>query len=122
VIVSQDLMKQKGWNLSALQYPSSIHLCCTMLHTQDGVADRFVRDVRESAETIMANPEAHKGGSCAIYGNFFAGNAAAAVLSQAFFVPGMAQSIPDRDIVGTMAWTYLDALYATKGSKKAVAK
>ena len=36
-----------------MQFPSSIHLCCTMLHTQDGVADRFIKDVRESAETIM---------------------------------------------------------------------
>jgi glutamate/tyrosine decarboxylase-like PLP-dependent enzyme len=29
-----DGMKARGWNLNALQFPSSIHLCCTMLHTQ----------------------------------------------------------------------------------------
>ncbi len=27
-------MKKRGWNLNALQFPSCIHLCCTMLHTK----------------------------------------------------------------------------------------
>ena len=35
-----DEMKKRGWNLNALQFPSCIHLCCTMLHTQPGVADK----------------------------------------------------------------------------------
>jgi len=27
-------MRKRGWNLNALQFPASIHLCCTMLHTK----------------------------------------------------------------------------------------
>ena len=40
-------MRKKGWNLNVLQFPSSIHLCCTMLHTQEGVAERFLEHVEE---------------------------------------------------------------------------
>lgn len=65
-----DLMKKKGWNLSSLQFPNSLHLCVTMLHTQPGVADAFINDVRESAKTIKAEPEIHKGGSAAMYGTW----------------------------------------------------
>ncbi|KAJ3610611.1 hypothetical protein NHX12_022703 [Muraenolepis orangiensis] len=40
-------LTSKGWNLNTLQFPSSIHICCTVLHTRQGVADKFVSDVRE---------------------------------------------------------------------------
>uniref|UniRef100_A0A3Q3IJK3 sphinganine-1-phosphate aldolase n=2 Tax=Monopterus albus TaxID=43700 RepID=A0A3Q3IJK3_MONAL len=40
-------LMSKGWNLNHQQFPSSIHICCTVLHTQPGVADQFIRDVRE---------------------------------------------------------------------------
>ncbi len=90
-----DEMKKRGWCLNALQFPSSIHLCVTMVHTEAGVADRFVSDVAEIAKAILADPESYKGGSAAIY--------------------GMAQSVPDRSIIDEMTWLYLDTLYATKG-------
>ena len=41
-----DLMKESGWNLNVLQSPACVHLCCTMLHAQSGVADRFINDVK----------------------------------------------------------------------------
>merc|ERR1712179_662270 len=34
-----------SWNLNILQEPASVHLCCTMLHVEPGVADRFINDV-----------------------------------------------------------------------------
>lgn len=37
--------------------PPSIHICVTVLHTQPGVADRFVRDVKEQVAIIMKNPK-----------------------------------------------------------------
>lgn len=37
--------------------PPSIHICVTVLHTQQGVADRFVRDVKEQVAIIMKNPK-----------------------------------------------------------------
>ena len=35
----------------------SIHICCTVLHTQKGVADQFIREVREQVAIIMKNPK-----------------------------------------------------------------
>ena len=89
-----DEMKKRGWALNALQFPSCIHLCVTMVHTQEGVAERFVSDVKEIAMKILAEPDKYVGGSAAIY--------------------GMAQSIPDRSIIDEMTWLYLDTLYAVK--------
>lgn len=93
-----EMLKGRGWNLNNLQFPSCIHLCVTMLHTEDGVADRFVRDVRESAAKAMADPNATNTESAAIY--------------------GMSQTIPDRGLVSLITWSYLDSLYITKTERK----
>ncbi|KAA8577662.1 hypothetical protein FQN60_003416 [Etheostoma spectabile] len=90
-------LTSKGWNLNTLQYPSSIHLCCTVLHTQSGVADLFIRDVKEQVAIIMKNPKAKTTGMGAIY--------------------GMAQSIPDRSMVTEISRGFLDCLYSTEVSK-----
>ena len=45
-----DGMRKRGWNLNALQFPSCIHICVTLLHTQPGVAERFINDVKELSE------------------------------------------------------------------------
>ncbi|XP_037321312.2 sphingosine-1-phosphate lyase 1 isoform X1 [Pungitius pungitius] len=87
----------KGWNLNTLQYPSSIHICCTVLHTQSGVADRFIRDVKEQVAIIMKNPKEKTTGMGAIY--------------------GMAQSIPDRSMVTEISRGFLDCLYSTEVAK-----
>ncbi|KAF5890422.1 sphingosine-1-phosphate lyase 1-like, partial [Clarias magur] len=50
-------LTSKGWNLNTLQFPSSIHICVTMLHTQPGVAEQFIKDVREEVAIIMKNPK-----------------------------------------------------------------
>ncbi|XP_023281589.1 sphingosine-1-phosphate lyase 1 isoform X2 [Seriola lalandi dorsalis] len=87
----------KGWNLNTLQYPSSIHICCTVLHTQPGVADQFIRDVREQVAVILKNPKEKTTGMGAIY--------------------GMAQSIPDRSMVTEISRGFLDCLYSTEVPK-----
>lgn len=92
-----DGMKQRGWNLNVLQFPTAIHLCVTLLHTKAGVADRFVKDIREIAEEALKNPDAFNTGSAAVY--------------------GMAQSIPDRSVVDQITWSYLDSLYAVGSNK-----
>ncbi|XP_076816982.1 sphingosine-1-phosphate lyase 1-like [Clavelina lepadiformis] len=89
---------QRGWNLNSLQFPPSIHLCCTMPHTRPGVADRFITDVRECVSAIMENPTAKTTGAGAMY--------------------GMAQSLPDRSIVNEISTAFIDALYDT-GKEKA---
>uniref|UniRef100_A0A0P4W7E3 sphinganine-1-phosphate aldolase n=1 Tax=Scylla olivacea TaxID=85551 RepID=A0A0P4W7E3_SCYOL len=94
IYILSDRMTKRGWNLNALQFPSSIHLAVTVLHTHPGVADRFISDVKEISEDIIKNPPKDTGGSAAMY--------------------GMAQSIPDRSLVGELAWCYLDAMYSTQ--------
>ncbi|XP_034464268.1 sphingosine-1-phosphate lyase 1 isoform X1 [Hippoglossus hippoglossus] len=87
----------KGWNLNTLQYPSSIHICCTVLHTKGEVADNFIREVKEQVAIIMKNPKEKTTGMGAIY--------------------GMAQSIPDRSMVTEISQGFLDCLYSTEVPK-----
>lgn len=89
-----DGLRKRGWNLNALQFPSAIHICVTMLQTQSGVADRFINDVKEITAACLADPEACDVGSAAVY--------------------GMAQSLPDRSVVDQITRTYLDSLYVVK--------
>ncbi|KAM6104851.1 LOW QUALITY PROTEIN: sphingosine-1-phosphate lyase 1 [Pterocles gutturalis] len=88
-----NFLAAKGWNLNALQFPSSIHLCITQLHTKPGVAEQFLKDVKDSIEEIMKNLKAKTTGMGAIY--------------------GMAQSVPDRSLVAEISQAYLDGLYST---------
>ncbi|XP_067928778.1 sphingosine-1-phosphate lyase 1-like [Watersipora subatra] len=89
-------LEELGWNLNALQFPSSIHLCCTLLHTKPGIADEFISDVRRCTAKIMANPAEKASGMAAMY--------------------GMSQTIPDRSLVGELVMEFLDALYDTSYS------
>nr|CAG4646217.1 EOG090X051L [Macrothrix elegans] len=93
-----DAMAKKGWHLSPLQFPSSIHICVTYLHTQEGVAKRFLDDMREVVAEIMTAPNAEVGGAAAIY--------------------GMAQSIPDRSVVSDIANVFLESIYEVKGEQQ----
>ena len=72
-----------GWNLNNLQFPSGIHICITLRHTEKGVADQFINDVKRCTAEIMEKPREKATGSAAIY--------------------GMAQSIPDRSLVKEIA-------------------
>ena len=60
-------------------------------HTKPGLSDRFIRDVKEITEKMMADPSSSGEGSGAMY--------------------GMAASIPDRSIVDKVVGIYLDCLY-----------
>ncbi|XP_058453718.1 sphingosine-1-phosphate lyase-like [Malaya genurostris] len=82
-----------GWNLNSLQFPSGIHICVTYMHTQDGIADKFVNDVRSKVALIMRNPEKPVEGKMAIY--------------------GVAQTVPDREIVGEFTKCFIDSMYYT---------
>ncbi|GJQ68952.1 Sply [Trypoxylus dichotomus] len=87
------MLSTKGWNLNPLQYPSAVHICVTHVHTQPGVADRFITDVKASLEEILKTPEEPVEGKLALY--------------------GQAQSIPDRSIVGDFTRCFIDAMYYT---------
>lgn len=81
-------MSKRGWSLNPLQFPPSLHICVTELHTRDGMAKRFVDDVREIVELIMKEPSQPISGAAAVYGT--------------------SQAIPDRSIIYDIGMHYLD--------------
>uniref|UniRef100_A0A182T279 sphinganine-1-phosphate aldolase n=1 Tax=Anopheles maculatus TaxID=74869 RepID=A0A182T279_9DIPT len=82
-----------GWNLNSLQFPSGIHICVTYMHTEAGVADKFIQDVRTKVALIMKNPTKPVEGKMAIY--------------------GVAQSVPDRELIGDFTKCFIDSMYYT---------
>jgi sphinganine-1-phosphate aldolase len=83
-------MGKKGWALNGLFSPPAVHLCITLRHTQPGVAERFIEDLKDSVETVKANPSS-RGGLAPVY--------------------GMAASMPFRGMVSDLLKRYLDVLY-----------
>lgn len=64
-----------------------------MLHTKNGMADKFIEDIKEIARELMKNPEKVAEGKMALYAT--------------------SQKIPDRSIVGDFTRLYLDSLCYT---------
>ena len=62
-----DYMSKKNWGLNGLQSPPCVHICLTLRHTQPGVAERFIEDLKEAVEYLKAHPEM-KGSMGQIYG------------------------------------------------------
>jgi sphinganine-1-phosphate aldolase len=87
-----DSLVARGWNLNALQYPSSIHLCVTLVHTKPGIAHKFVTDLKECVAEIMKNPKVKATGHAAMY--------------------GVAQSVP-QSILSEITGGFFDAYYST---------
>ncbi|OVA06057.1 hypothetical protein BVC80_1707g178 [Macleaya cordata] len=70
-----------------LQRPNSVHICVTLQHVP--VVEDFLRDLRESVETVKANPGPIKGGLAPIY--------------------GAAGRMPDRDMVQELLVNFMDS-------------
>lgn len=85
-----DFMTKRSWNLNGLHKPASVHLAVTLRHTQEGVADRFARDLRDAVEHVKAHPQ-QEGGMAPIY--------------------GMASTVPVQGVVTDLLERYLDVLY-----------
>jgi sphinganine-1-phosphate aldolase len=85
-----DFMSQRGWSLNGLYKPPCVHICVTLRHTQPGVAERFVTDLRMAVAYVKANPQG-KGGMAPVY--------------------GLAANIPLRGMVGELLKRYMDLLY-----------
>ncbi len=85
-----DAMSKRGWSLNGLQRPSCVHICVTLRHAQPGVAERFLTDLRESADAVRSSPPA-KDGMAPIY--------------------GMASSLPFSGVVSEILLRYLDVIY-----------
>jgi sphinganine-1-phosphate aldolase len=85
-----DYMATKRWSLNGLHKPPALHICVTLRHTEPGVAERFISDLREAVEYVRANPGV-KGQMAPVY--------------------GMAATIPMRGMVSDLLKRYIDLLY-----------
>lgn len=85
-----DRMSHKGWSLNGLYHPACIHIAVTLRHTQHGVAERFIEDLKTAVAHVKANPNA-EGGMAPVY--------------------GMAATIPLRGMVSELLKRYMDLLY-----------
>jgi sphinganine-1-phosphate aldolase len=85
-----DAMTDRKWSLNGLHKPTAVHLCVTLRHTQPGVAERFLDDLKATVEQVKTQPASH-GGLAPIY--------------------GMAATIPFRGMVNELLKRYIDLLY-----------
>ncbi len=85
-----DFMTKRSWNLNGLHKPAAVHIAVTLRHTQDGVAERFLTDLRAAVEHTRAHPS-EEGGMAPVY--------------------GMANTIPVQGVVTDLLERYLDVLY-----------
>ena len=85
-----DGMTDRRWSLNGLHRPAALHLCVTLRHTQPGVADRFLDDLKAVVQQVKTQPAA-QGGFAPIY--------------------GLAATIPFRGMVNELLKRYVDLLY-----------
>ena len=89
IYLLNDKMEKLGWKLNALQFPPSIHLCVTLVHTKEEIRKKFIIDIKKCIQEIDGLPNTQK--SSSIYGT--------------------SQKISNRDIVIEVSKRYLDCLY-----------
>lgn len=85
-----DAMTERGWSLNGLYRPPCVHLCTTLRHSEPGVVERFLDDLRESVERVRQNPSA-QGRMAPLY--------------------GMANTIPDRGVISDTLKRHMDSWY-----------
>jgi hypothetical protein len=85
-----DAMTARGWSLNGLHRPPAVHICTTLRHTHEGVAERFVADLRAGLADVRAQPPSEQG-MAPIY--------------------GMAATMPDRGAVEAMIKSFVDLWY-----------
>lgn len=83
-------MTGRGWSLNGLHKPPAVHLCVTLRHTQPGVAERFLADLRAAVDEVQATP-APREGMAPVY--------------------GLAATVPFRGMVRDLLKKYVDLLY-----------
>ena len=52
-------MSKRGWSLNSLQYPDSIHLCCTVRTCGPKVEGEFIADLKECVAEAKARADAN---------------------------------------------------------------
>ena len=85
-----DQMTHEGWNLNGLHKPACVHICITLRHTQAGVAERFLADLKDAVTHVKTHPT-ESGGMAPVY--------------------GMAATLPFRGVIRDFLRRYLDLYY-----------
>lgn len=85
-----DFMTSRRWSLNGLQQPPAVHIAVTLRHTEPGVTERFIEDLKAAVAHVRAHPEV-SGGMAPVY--------------------GMAGSMPLRGVVSDLLKRYIDLLY-----------
>jgi glutamate/tyrosine decarboxylase-like PLP-dependent enzyme len=85
-----DYLTSRKWSLNGLHHPSCVHLCVTLRHTQPGVAERFIDDLKAAVDAVRNHPDAE---------------------SRMAPIYGMAANLPVRSVVGGLLERYIDLLY-----------
>ena len=85
-----DAMTERGWSLNGLHKPACLHLCTTLRHTEPGVAERLIEDLKASVAYVKANPII-EGGRAPVY--------------------GMANTLPDRGLIADLLRKHMDSWY-----------
>ncbi len=83
-------MSERGWSLNGLHNPPALHLAVTLRHTEEGVGERFVRDLQDSVSAAKTHP-GEAGGVAPVY--------------------GMAATVPARAVVDELLERYVDLLF-----------
>lgn len=85
-----EAMGHKKWSLNGLHKPSCMHIALTLRHTEPGVKERFISDLKLALDHVKNHPE-EKGGMAPVY--------------------GMAATMPMRGLVSDMLKKYLDLIF-----------
>ena len=56
-----EYMSQRNWGLNGLHLPPSVHICVTLRHTQSGVKEQFLEDLKAAVAFVKEHPEASEG-------------------------------------------------------------
>jgi len=83
-------MASRKWSLNGLHHPACVHICVTLRHTQPGVAERFIDDLKSAVDAVLKK-RTGIGKMAPIY--------------------GMAAHLPVRSLVGNLLQRYIDLLY-----------
>lgn len=87
-------MTERGWSLNGLHRPPAIHIAVTLRHTQPGVADRFLTDLRDTMAEARSAGHKARTGAAPVY--------------------GMAATFPARGAVSELLRRYVDKLYEVR--------
>ncbi len=87
-------MARRGWSLNGLHRPPAVHIALTLRHTEPGVADKFLADLRDAVAAAKAVGGEAETGAAPMY--------------------GMAATFPVRRAIGELLKRYIDKLYEVR--------